>query len=78
MFSAVQLRRMPTDIEVTLSGDQAAESRFATLKPHQRVPDEVYVAGPKAVDMYLEFLRSIGGRVSPIVEHIEVASVASE
>lgn len=70
-------RRLVSDVEITMIGDQVVESRLETLKPRQIVPNEVFVSGPEAVANYQEFLKRLGGSRAPhIVEHIEIATVA--
>lgn len=74
MSKANSDRRLVSDVEITLSGDQVTESRLSTLKPNHRIPTEVLRLGQKAVDEYQAFLSRVGGRASHIVEHIEVAT----
>lgn len=58
-------RRLVSDVEITMIGDQVVESRLETL------------SGPEAVANYQEFLKRLGGSRAPhIVEHIEIATVA--
>jgi hypothetical protein len=57
-------RRLVSDVEITMIGDQVVESRLETLNP-------------EAVANYQEFLKRLGGSRAPhIVEHIEIATVA--
>lgn len=57
-------RRLVSDVEITMIGDQVVESRLETLNP-------------EAVANYQEFLKRLGGSRAPhIVEHIEITTVA--
>lgn len=70
-------RRFIDDVEITMTEGVIVESRLATLKPHQKIPNEVYAMGPHALAAYQDFLARASGTVAPhIVEHIEIASVA--
>jgi len=70
-------RRLISDVEITLTEGEIVESRLATLKPNQRIPNEVYALGPAALNAYQDFLKRVASGVSPhIVEHIEISTAA--
>lgn len=75
MRNAISARRFAHDVEITLSGDQAMESHFEVSKPGVRVPNEVFRAGPNAVAEFTKFMARVGS-ISPLVEHVELSSVA--
>lgn len=70
-------RRLVSDVEIILTEDEIVESRLRTLKPTQRIPDEVLALGIDAVDAYQGFLSRLKSGVVPhIVEDIEISTAA--